>query len=115
MVFFAAMSVAVLGAGASTAAQDQAQVEKGREVYEYWCATCHSAGGGMPGTAALAVKYKGTKTPAVLLERTDMTPQTIRFFVRNGVSVMPFFRKTEISDADLAALSAYLTRNSPRP
>jgi mono/diheme cytochrome c family protein len=30
--------------------------------------------------------------------------------VRHGVSVMPPFRKTEVSDADLAALSAYLTR-----
>jgi mono/diheme cytochrome c family protein len=29
-------------------------------------------------------------------------------FVRSGVSVMPPFRKTEISDADLAALAAYL-------
>jgi mono/diheme cytochrome c family protein len=28
--------------------------------------------------------------------------------VRKGVSVMPPFRKTEISDADLAALAAYL-------
>jgi hypothetical protein len=31
--------------------------------------------------------------------------------VRHGVSVMPFLRKTEISDADLDALAAYLTRN----
>jgi hypothetical protein len=29
--------------------------------------------------------------------------------VRDGISVMPFFRKTEISDADLDALTAYLT------
>jgi hypothetical protein len=28
--------------------------------------------------------------------------------VRTGVSVMPFFRKTEISDAELDALSKYL-------
>jgi len=28
--------------------------------------------------------------------------------VRTGVSVMPPFRKTEISDADLEALAAYL-------
>jgi len=30
--------------------------------------------------------------------------------VRRGVSIMPFFRKTEVSDADLAAITAYLTR-----
>jgi hypothetical protein len=26
---------------------------------------------------------------------------------------MPFFRKTEISDADLDAIASYLTRNRP--
>jgi hypothetical protein len=47
----------------------------------------------------------------VLSDRQDLTPQSIRFFVRQGVSVMAPFRKTEISDPDLEALSAYLTRN----
>ena len=68
----------------------------------------------MPGTDALAAKYKGAK-PARLEERTDLTPEFIKTFVRNGVSVMPFFRKTELSDADLEALSAYLTRNNKSP
>jgi hypothetical protein len=31
--------------------------------------------------------------------------------VRNGISVMPFFRKTEVSDADLEALARYVTDN----
>jgi hypothetical protein len=65
----------------------------------------------MPGTDALAAKYKGTK-PALLEERTDLAPQFIEIFVRNGVSVMPRFRKTELSDAELEALSAHLTRNN---
>ena len=64
----------------------------------------------MPGTDALAAKDKGTK-PALLEERKDLTPQFIKIFVRNGVSVMPRFRKTELSEADLEALSAYLTRD----
>jgi hypothetical protein len=33
--------------------------------------------------------------------------------VRYGVSVMPFFRRTEISDTELAALGAYLARLNP--
>ncbi len=65
----------------------------------------------MPGTDALAAKYKGAK-PAMLEERADLTPQFVKIYVRNGVSVMPRFRKTELSDADLEALSAYLTRNN---
>jgi mono/diheme cytochrome c family protein len=56
---------------------------------------------------ALQTKYEG-KIPAVLLERTDMTPEFVKTFVRTGVSVMPFFRKTEISDAELDSLAAYL-------
>ncbi len=44
----------------------------------------------------------------MLEERTDLVPQITKNFVRTGVSVMPFFRKTEISDAELDALAAYL-------
>ena len=61
----------------------------------------------MPGTAALQAKYNGS-TPAVLTERTDLTEEMIGSFVRNGVSVMPPFRKTEITDADLRAMTEYL-------
>ncbi len=87
---------------------DAALIEKGRAAYQYWCATCHAAG--MPGSTALAAKYKDGSRPAVLRERADLTPQLLRFVVRNGASVMPFFRKTEVSDADLEAIATYLTR-----
>jgi len=81
----------------------------GKPVYEKWCAPCHAAGPGHPGTTALAALYKGAKPPA-LEDRTDLTPPVVKQFVRKGVSVMPFFRKTEISDAELDALAAYLSR-----
>jgi (+)-pinoresinol hydroxylase len=81
----------------------------GKPVYEKWCAPCHAAGPGHPGTTALAALYKGTK-PAALVDRTDLTPPVVKQFVRKGVSVMPFFRKTEISDAELDALAAYLSK-----
>ena len=48
----------------------------------------------------------------MLSERTDLTPAVTKIFVRKGVSIMPFFRKTEISDADLDAIGAYLARNN---
>jgi mono/diheme cytochrome c family protein len=94
---------------------DEAQVAKGHEVYDKWCTPCHGADAGffgpesqLPGTAALQALYDGTR-PAVLTERTDLTKVYVETIVRNGVSIMPFFRKTEISDEDLAAISAYLT------
>jgi len=46
----------------------------------------------------------------LLAERTDLAPDYIRHVVRQGVSVMPPFRKTELSDPDLDELVAYLTR-----
>lgn len=92
----------------ATAVQATA-AQRGSEVYQYWCATCHGRGPGQPGTTALAAKYKGALA-ALLEERTDLTPQAIRFAVRRGTSIMPFFRKTEISDADLDAITQYLAR-----
>jgi len=88
-------------------AADDASIQKGQQVFEYWCATCH--GPELPGTVALQTKYKGSK-PALLDQRTDLLPPVTKAFVRKGVSIMPFFRKTEISDADLDALAAYLAR-----
>jgi (+)-pinoresinol hydroxylase len=85
-------------------------VPKGQAVYEHWCAPCHAPGPGHPGTQSLEFKYRG-KLPAVLLERTDLAPQTVSQFVRQGVLLMAPFRKTEITDAELAALSAYVARN----
>src|SRR5579872_7075 len=88
--------------------------ENGRVVFEKWCAPCHGAiaprGGALPGTAALSVKYKG-KVPAVLTERTDLAPAFIKTVVRHGLFGMPITRKTEISDAELEDVVAYLTHN----
>ena len=99
-----------LGVSQSLLAQNDAATQKGNEIYQYWCATCHGAGPGHPGTTALAAKYKGGR-PGLLEERTDLSPQGIRFAVRRGISIMPFFRKTELTDTDLEAVIGYLTRN----
>jgi (+)-pinoresinol hydroxylase len=84
---------------------------RGYVQYQSYCSMCHGEGVGKPGTLALQAKYKGA-VPALLDKRTDLTPQLIKTYVRNGISIMPIFRKTEISDADLDAIAAYLTRNN---
>lgn len=89
------------------AAPAQSQADGGREIYQKSCTPCHGAGLGKPGTAAAAAH--GAK-PAVLEQRTDLTPKMIETAVRNGINFMPRFRKTEISNADLAAIVAYLVR-----
>jgi (+)-pinoresinol hydroxylase len=88
-----------------------AQLKKGQGVYQYWCWNCHGSGAGKPGTEALRAKYKDAR-PADLEQRTDLAPVVIKTFVRKGISIMPIFRKTEISDTDLDALAVYLTRNT---
>ena len=94
---------------AAPAFSEDDAARKGQQVYQKWCSPCHAAGANMPGTAALEFHYKGSK-PAVLEERTDLTPAMVKSSVRNGVSVMPRFRKTEISDTELDAVATYLTR-----
>ena len=95
-------------AGEFASAQEGHDLERGRAVYEHWCAPCHAPGPGHPGTQSLELKYNGS-LPAVLLERTDLPPATVKAFVREGILSMAPFRKTEISDAELDALAAYMT------
>jgi mono/diheme cytochrome c family protein len=112
---------ACLGLNANGQERDSrnAEIENGKAVYNAWCAPCHGPGlglpgfGALPGTQQLQIKYRGTDIPAVLDERTDLVPEFIEVTVRQGVSFMPQFRKTEVSDEQLAALTAYLTRNNP--
>jgi mono/diheme cytochrome c family protein len=85
-------------------------VERGNAVFNNWCSACHSRGPqNAPGTASLQNKYQGS-VPAALEDRRDLTPDLVELFVRNGVAMMAPLRKTEVSDADLEALAAYLTR-----
>jgi mono/diheme cytochrome c family protein len=93
--------------------------QRGREVFRERCAACHAAIPKdtigppylppMAGTQALQARYKGAK-PAELEQRTDLTAEFVTAIVRNGLNSMPFFRPTELSAEDLAALGAYLSR-----
>jgi (+)-pinoresinol hydroxylase len=117
--------VLIFAAGAATAQEvsrssswtrttPQSQGEpKGYVQFQDYCSMCHGEGPGQPGTMALQAKYKGT-LPALLSQRTDLTPQLIKLYVRNGISIMPIFRKTEISEADLDLIADYLTRNNKK-
>jgi mono/diheme cytochrome c family protein len=114
------IAFAALAGAAGAGAQPSAEVlAEGKRVYDYWCLPCHGTGlglpgfGALPGTQQLALKYRGTAIPPVLHERTDLVPEFVRVIVRQGVSFMPHFRKTEISDIELDALVAYLARNNP--
>ena len=93
-------------------------LRRGQEVFQARCQICHGTipkdvvPGGippMPGTQALQIRYKGAK-PAMLEQRTDLTPEFVRAIVRNGINSMPSFRPTEVTNSDLDVLGAYLSR-----
>jgi mono/diheme cytochrome c family protein len=110
-VALASRPVAGQTSTSANATADKFASERGKQVYDKWCTPCHGAGEGKPGTISAAAIYKGSK-PAVLAERSDLTAAGIKTAVRSGVYIMPRFRKTEVSDAELDGIIAYLTRSS---
>lgn len=114
------MALALLGVGAA-AAQDTAAPRReivradlpGRAIFAHSCAPCHGTGPGddgspmLPGTAALAAKYGGTR-PAALELREDLSGPVLRLFVRRGVGAMPAFRPAELTEAQIEAIAVYL-------
>ena len=117
----ALLSFAALAFTTSATAQDAAAIARGQEVFTRQCAPCHGPDRGdfgramLPGTDALRIKYKGA-VPALLTERKDLTPALLKTFVRKGTFSMPPFRKSELSDAQIDEISAYLlaTANAAR-
>ncbi len=113
---FAASGAVLLGGLAAmgplaqvASAQSAPDTERGQAVYNHWCTPCHAAGPGHPGTQGLQIKYRGS-VPAVLEERDDLTLPLLKTFVRQGVLSMAPFRKTEVTDADLEDIAAYLSK-----
>jgi mono/diheme cytochrome c family protein len=106
----------IVAGTAGAQAQDDA-VQRGKAKYEHTCEPCHGRGLGddgrqlLPGTAALQIKYRGA-LPAVLEDRPGLTAEVLRTFVRNGSFSMPPFRPTELTDAEIEDIAAYLEETS---
>lgn len=111
-------ALALLVAAAAARAQPHS-IDHGKEVFEHYCKPCHGDGRGddgapmLPGTHALTLKYRG-QTPGLLERRGDLPADLIKAVVRSGVASMPPFRKTEVTDADLEAVAAYLADSAKR-
>jgi mono/diheme cytochrome c family protein len=112
----AALTGWLLAAAAAVTAQESA-VQRGNAKFQHSCAPCHGAGVGddgramLPGTDALRLKYRGALTP-LLERRTDLTAPVLTVFLRNGSFSMPPFRKTEVTDTEIADIAAYLAESS---
>jgi len=81
----------ILALGASNAMADaKGQWQDGKEAYEKICGYCHDKGVG-PRIRGLGI-------------RTEDIVKT----VRSGAKAMPAFRQTEIDDATLSKVAAYI-------
>ncbi len=79
-----------------------AQERRPEAVYRATCAYCHGH------FVAPGV------TVAPVLQGRELAPALVSGFVRNGLGRMPAFRPSEISDAELTALSRWI-QASPAP
>lgn len=78
----------------------------GKETYDLWCGICHEPGAGFAGTQILTLtRAEGL---GVMKDNDTLTDVYIETVVRKGLGMMPVFRKTEITDEQLAALLEYL-------
>lgn len=89
----------------ATAAAETRAPEPGESTYLQYCADCHDRGEGHPGTMRLAARLEH----AVLRTRKDLSPDYVRWVVRNGYQMMPAFRPTEITDGELDALARFVS------
>lgn len=78
----------------------------GRRIYAHYCTDCHDAGAGHPGTMRLGVRLGAEKSE--LKAREDLTQDLVKSIVRNGLGMMPPFRPSEITDAELDPLAVYI-------
>ena len=104
-------SLLILAFAIGGAAAQDATLASGERIYLDKCEYCHGDGVQKGGTYVLQARYQDA-LPALLTERTDLAPEYISAVLRTWTNGMAPFRPTEISDTELEALVAFLTRNN---
>lgn len=89
-----AMAAALPGLPAH--AQSAGQWGSPGKIYDKVCAYCHET------------------TVAPRLLGRDLSPDYVRLVVSSGLRAMPAFRPTDLSDAELDALAAFVQKEPPR-
>ena len=79
----------------------------GKAVFDHYCTYCHGSSDG-PGTMQLG-RTRG-KDKGLLTQRADLAPDYIKYVVRHGLRSMPPFVPSDLTDAKLEALIAFLAQ-----
>jgi mono/diheme cytochrome c family protein len=82
--------------------------QQGQKLFRNNCFYCHTEK--VWGT--LSLEKRRPAGDALLEKRTDLVPEFVKSVVRKGIGSMPAYRRTELTDADVDAIIAYLTRNN---
>jgi mono/diheme cytochrome c family protein len=101
-----ALTLAFVWAFATAATGVASQVAQGERLFGSKCALCHAEGG----TGALMLSWRLGKDHSVLADRTDLQAAYVTAIVRAGLRSMPALTRVEVTDEQLAAIAAYLTR-----
>ena len=102
----AAVLLLVSGWAAAQSAPLTAKQAEGQKLFRSTCFYCHSER--VWGT--FAIERRRGPADALLEKRTDLVPEFVKTVVRNGLGSMPAYRRTELTDAEVDAIVAYLTR-----
>tara|TARA_A100001391_G_scaffold130111_6_gene89449 strand:- start:3097 stop:3432 length:336 start_codon:yes stop_codon:yes gene_type:complete len=98
----------LVGALSLAHAAEPAATPAGQELFVERCGGCHLEGGF--GTRVLARRVPEGQAE---LEKRELLPAAlVTLVVRRGLGSMPQIREAELSDADLAAIAAYLEKRS---
>jgi (+)-pinoresinol hydroxylase len=92
----------------AAASLTETQIE-GRALFNESCSFCHGERGH---ATTLLGKRLGAEN-AMLERRRNLSVELIRHVVRHGINSMPWYRRAELSDRELASIAAYLTRANP--
>ena len=91
------------------ALQDRSAKTPAEALFVEKCAMCHRQMG--MGTVILARRMAPGQ--AMLEARSDLSPELIVAAARQGIGNMPRITRAEASDAQLAAISSYLSAKEP--
>ncbi|MEN7535635.1 c-type cytochrome [Aurantiacibacter flavus] len=98
--------LALVGALSLAHAAEPATTPQGQELFRERCGGCHLEGGF--GTRVLSRRVP--EGQAELEKRTMLPAALTTMVVRRGLGSMPQIREAELSDAELAAIAAYLDK-----
>lgn len=110
-----ACAFGALGAMGAAGAAEVASVAvppgtDGKALYTDRCGMCHQ---GIGMAVGILARRPGDASQGFLEQRKDLSAAFVQTVVRTGILNMPRMPRAEVSDAELAAIAAYLSGGNP--